>query len=90
MNEIKKRSGKGFGWKFALNRWSVQERAHIRFCNYRQVLIWQKTVQANSCLNSEQVDTILISVGTQHGGLWGGGHSGPEVQNFTRDCHGYV
>ena len=32
MNEVKKRFGKIFGWICALNRWSVQERAHISFC----------------------------------------------------------
>ena len=32
-----------------------------------------RTVQADSSLNSEQVDTLFISVGDQEGGLWGGG-----------------
>ena len=32
MNEVKKCFGKSFGWICALNRWSVQERAHIIFC----------------------------------------------------------
>jgi hypothetical protein len=37
--EVKKGFGKGFGWNYALNRWSVQERAHISFCFIaRQVL----------------------------------------------------
>ena len=31
-DEVKKCFGKGFGWICALNRWSVQERAHISFC----------------------------------------------------------
>jgi len=40
-----------------------------------------RTVQADSCLNSEQIDTLFISVG----GL-GGGCFGPK---FTRDCHDF-
>jgi hypothetical protein len=43
-----------------------------------------RTVQADSCLNSEQIDTLFISVGGQEGG-WGG-HFGPEAQNL----HVYV
>jgi len=39
-----------------------------------------KTVQADSCLNSEQIDTLFTSVGGQEGGL-GGGHFQPEAQN---------
>ena len=32
-----------------------------------------KNVQADSCLNFEQIDTLLIRVGGQEGGLgWGG------------------
>ena len=31
-----------------------------------------RTVQAYSCLNSEQIDTLFISVGGQEGGLFGG------------------
>ena len=40
-----------------------------------------RTVQADSCWNSEQIDTLFISVGGQEGG-WGGGHFGPEAQNL--------
>jgi len=32
-----------------------------------------RTVQADSCLHSEQIDTLLISVGGQEGGFGGGG-----------------
>jgi len=32
-----------------------------------------KTVQAGSCLSSEQIDTLFICVGGQEGGLGGGG-----------------
>jgi len=31
-----------------------------------------RTVQADSCLDSEQIDTLFISVGGQEGGLGGG------------------
>ena len=31
-----------------------------------------RTVQADSCLISEQIDTLFISVGGQEGGLGGG------------------
>jgi len=48
-------------------------------------LIGMRTVQAYSCLNSEQIDTLFFSVGGQEGGLGGGG-VGPEAK-FTRDCH---
>ena len=38
-----------------------------------QDLFGMRTVQADSCLNSEQIDTLFISVGGQEGGLGGGG-----------------
>jgi len=41
-----------------------------------------RTVQADSCLNSEQIDTLFISVGGQGGGLGGGGYFGLEAQNL--------
>jgi hypothetical protein len=41
-------------------------------------LFGMRTVQADSCLNSDQIDTLFISVGGQEGGLGGGGHFGPE------------
>jgi hypothetical protein len=44
-------------------------------------LFGMRTVQADSCLNSEQIDTLFISVGGQKG--WeGGGYFGPEAQNL--------
>ena len=46
-----------------------------------------RTVQAGDCLNSEQIDTLFISVRGQEEGLGGGGQFGPEAQDFTRDCH---
>ena len=42
-------------------------------------LFGMKTVQADSCLNFEQIDTLFINVGGQEGG---GGHFGPETQNL--------
>jgi hypothetical protein len=41
-----------------------------------------RTVQADSCLNSEQIDTLFISVGGRKGGWGGGGFFGPEAQNL--------
>ena len=38
------------------------------------------TVQAGSCLSSEQIDTLFICVGGQEGG-WGGGNLGPVAQD---------
>jgi hypothetical protein len=42
-----------------------------------------RTVQTDSCLNSEQIDTLLLpfSVGGQEGGWGGGDHFGQEAQN---------
>ena len=39
-------------------------------------------MQADSCLSSEQNDTLFISVGGQEGGFGGGGHFGPEAQRM--------
>ena len=82
MNEVKMCVGKGFGWICAINRWPVQERAQISFCPITlQVLIFGKrTVQADSSLHSEQIDTLFVSVG---------GHFGPEAQTLhvtVRNC----
>jgi len=44
-------------------------------------LFGMRNVQADSCLNSEQIDTLFISVGGQEGGL-GGGYYGPEAQKL--------
>jgi len=53
-------------------------------------LFGMRNVQADSCSNSEQIDTLFISVGGQEGD-WGGGGSfwagGPE---FTRACQGFL
>jgi len=38
-----------------------------------------RTVQADSCRNSEQIDTLFISVGGQKGFWEGGGHFRPEA-----------
>jgi len=45
-------------------------------------ILGMRTVQADSCLHSKQIDTLFISVGGQEGGLGGGGYFGPETQNL--------
>jgi len=47
-----------------------------------------RTVQADSCLNSEQIDTLFTSVGGQEGG-WGGGAFWATGLKLTRDCHAF-
>ena len=42
-----------------------------------------RTVQADSCLHSEQIDTLLMSVGGQEGGLGGGGILGRRPKKCT-------
>ena len=70
--EGKKCFGKGIGWICALNKWSVQEQTG--FCPVAGIAISGiRTVQADSCLISEQIDTLFISVGGKEGGLGGGG-----------------
>ena len=89
MIEVKKCFGKGFGWICALNKWSVQECAQTSFfaVNSSGIAIFgMRTVQAVSCLSSEQIDTLFISVGGQEGFGEGGGYIGPEAQNL----HMYV
>jgi len=44
-------------------------------------LFGMRTVQADSCLNSEPIDFLFIIVGGQEGGF-GGGHFGPKAQNL--------
>ena len=58
-------------------------------CNSSGInLFGKRIVQANSCLNSEQIDTLFISVGGQEGefgtrgSFWAGG------PKLTRDCQG--
>jgi len=46
-------------------------------CNSSGVAIFgMRTVHADSCLNSEQIDTLFISVGVGKGFLGGGGVGG--------------
>ena len=79
MIEVNNCFGKGYGWICALNRWSVQERAQtsLPYSLSGIALIAMKTLQADSCFNSDQIDTLFISVG---------GHFGPEAHNL----HVYV
>ena len=61
----------------------MKERAQTSFLSYSLsgiALSGIRTVQAHSCLNSEQIDTLFISVGGQQGGFGGGRHFGPEAQ----------
>ena len=51
-------------------------------------LFGMRTVQAESCLHSEQNDTLFISVGVQEGGLGEGGSFWAGGPKLTRDCHG--
>ena len=44
-----------------------------------------RTVQADSCLNSEQIDTLFNHVGGQDGGLGVGGHFGPNLLATVRN-----
>jgi hypothetical protein len=39
-----------------------------------------RAVKGDICSNSEQIDTLFISVGGQQGGFGGGRHFGPEAQ----------
>jgi len=48
----------------------------------RMKIIDMRTVQADSCLNSEQNDTLFSSMGGQEEGLGRGGHLGSEAQNL--------
>ena len=63
-----------------------------RACTYQDLpynssginLFGMRTVQADSCLNSEQIDTLFFNVRGQEGGVWGGGGGqfGPEAQKM--------
>ena len=45
----------------------------LHYCSSNIALFGMRTVQADSCLNSEQIETLLNGVGGQEGGLGGGG-----------------
>jgi hypothetical protein len=84
--KVKKCFGKGFGWIRALNRWSVQEHAHISFCPITlQVLIY---LARELC---RQIAAYILSRLTPFFIVWGvrkgGGVSfGARGAKFTRDC----
>ena len=71
----------------------MQERAQTSVCpvarQVSQYTFGMRTVQADSCLNSEQIDTLFISVGGQEGYFLRGGYFGPEVQNL-RVCQEFL
>jgi len=76
--------GKGFGWICALNRWSVFALKLFRcLCIY----FW---VQANSCLNSQQIDTLFLVWGVRKGGFRGGCSFWAGGPNFTRKSKLFV
>jgi len=50
-------------------------------------LIDMRAVQADSCLNSEKIDTLFISVGGQEGDLGGGWSFWAGGPKSTRDCY---
>jgi len=52
-------------------------------------LFGMRTVQADSCSNSEQVDTLLLVWGVRKGVGGGGGHLGPEAQNLHVHVRNY-
>jgi len=83
MIEVYKCFGKGFGWICALNRWSVQERAHNSFCpiacQVLHYLAWELCRQIAAWILSRLTP---FSVGGQEGGWGGWGHFGPEAQNL--------
>jgi hypothetical protein len=73
MIEVKKCFGKGFGWIYALNRWSrACANQFLPYSSSGIALFGMRTVQADSCLILEQIDTLFISVRGQEGVLGGG------------------
>ena len=90
INEAKKCFGTGFGSTRALNRWSVQERAH-QFLPYNSSGIkvsGKRTVQTGTCLNFEQIGTLLYKCGGSGKGLGGGGSFWAGFPKFTRHLSG--
>ena len=66
----------------------MQERTQTSICPINSSgikIIDMRAVQADSCLNSEQNDTLFISVGGQEGGLGeaGGGILGRRTKIYT-------
>ena len=82
----KKCFGKGFGWICALNS--------ARACTYHFLpynssgidLFGMRTVQADSCFNSEQIGTLLLVWGVRKGALEGGWSIWAKGPKFTRNC----
>ena len=52
-------------------------------------LFGMRTVQADNCLNSEQIDTPFINVGGQEGGFGGGVSIWAGGPKNAHDCHGF-
>jgi hypothetical protein len=58
----------------------------LPYSSSRIRLIDMRTLQADSCLNFEQIDPLYISVGGQEGGFGGGGSFWVGGPKFTHDC----
>ena len=69
----------------ALNRWSARACAYQ--CLSATSLFGMRTVHADSCFNSEQIDTLFISV--RGGPWWVGGQFEPEAQNLRVSVRNY-
>ena len=91
MNEVNKCFGKGFGWICALNRWSVQERAHTSFCPIAcQVLhdlAWELCRQIAAWYLSRL--TLFLLVWGVRKGVWGGGSFWAGGQKCSHECRFY-
>jgi hypothetical protein len=86
MNEVKQVLLRRF-WLNLCTKQEVSARACAHhFLPYNSPginLVDVRTVQADSCLDSEQIDTFFISGWGQEKGLGGGGgHFWPEAQNL--------
>jgi len=79
MNEVNTCFGKGFGWIWALNRWSVQERAQTSFALWlvRICLAWELSRQIAAWILSRL--TPFLFVWGVRKGFWGS-HFWPEDQ----------
>jgi hypothetical protein len=55
----------------------------LPYSSSSNALFGMRTVQADSCLNSEQIDTLFISVGGQKGVFGGGGILGRRPKIYT-------
>ena len=83
--KVKKCFGKGFGWIRALNRWSVQEHAHISFCPITlQVLIYlaRELCRQIAAYILSRLTPVLLAWEVRKGGWGEGSNFFPEAQNL--------